>query len=81
MIRLQEWGETLLCTFEQDFQKICRDMEKATVKPNKPWNIEITGVELEKKKEEYSTEELRTRSDQKIAEIAADVEIYTDGSR
>ena len=36
---------------------ICRDMEKATVKPNKPWNIEITGVELEKKKEEYEEQE------------------------
>ena len=59
---------------------ICRDMEKAIVKPMKPWNIEITEVELEKTKGEYSTEELRAKSDQKIAEIAADVEIYTDGS-
>ena len=48
-----------------------------------PWCspiIEVTQVELEKKKNEYTEEELRRRTEEKVAELDADIEIYTDGS-
>ena len=61
-------------------QDVCRDIKKAAVQPMKPLNIEITEVALEKKKDEYSKDELRRRTEIRIAEIDADVEIYTDGS-
>ena len=61
-------------------QDLCREIKKETIQPMKPLNIEITEVALEKKKDEYSKEELRRMTETRIAEIDADVEIYTDGS-
>ena len=43
-------------------------------------NATITGVELEKNKEDYTLEELARETEEKIAEIDADIELYTDGS-
>merc|ERR1712159_549095 len=43
-------------------------------------NITITGVELDKRKDEYKLEELARMAELKIADIDADVEVYTDGS-
>ena len=44
------------------------------------YRVEIAGVELEMKKERYSQTELARMTEEKIAEINADVELYTDGS-
>ena len=40
----------------------------------------VTGVELEKNKNEYTLQKLAELTEVKIAEIDADVELYTDGS-
>ena len=48
-----------------------------------PWYVSkanFDAVELEKKKKEYTSEELKTLTLTKIFELDADVEIYTDGS-
>ena len=48
-----------------------------------PWRrtkITFDKVPLDKKKSEYSTEELRTRTEEKIKELEAEAVIYTDGS-
>ena len=48
-----------------------------------PWtrpNIKLEAVQLEKKKTEYSEEELNRRAVAKIDELKKEVEIYTDGS-
>ena len=48
-----------------------------------PWkqaNINLEAVELEKKKSEYTEDELNRRAIEKITELRKDVEIYTDGS-
>ena len=57
-----------------------RDIPKPHMNPMMQINATITGVELEKNKDEYTLQELATRTDLKVAEINADVEIYTDGS-
>ena len=44
------------------------------------YRAEVTGVRLDRKKEEFTIEELALRAEEKIAEINADVELYTDGS-
>ena len=67
-------------TKEQATIKINRNIERTSVDPMTPLNIEITEVSLEKKKECYSEQELRQRTELKIAEVDADVEIFTDGS-
>ena len=67
-------------TQKQAEAKYNRSTEKARVDPVTPLNIEITEVKLEKKKEEYTEQELMQRTELKIAEVDADVEIYTDGS-
>ena len=52
--------------------------------PLAPWrefrNLRMEVVTLEKRKEEYSEDELRRLSVQKINSIATEVRIYTDGS-
>ena len=57
---------------------------EVTQPPCAPWrnliNIHIEVVELEKKKDEYSKEELRAKAMEKIDSIEADYKIYTDGS-
>jgi len=48
-----------------------------------PWReigMEFDEVVLDRKKDEYSEEELRTRAEAKINELFAEVIIYTDGS-
>ena len=40
----------------------------------------VTVVELEKNKNEYTLQKLAELTETKIAEIDADVELYTDGS-
>ena len=48
-----------------------------------PWyttKANFNAVELKKKKEEYTADELKTFTLEKIKEMNADVEIYTDGS-
>ena len=48
-----------------------------------PWmkmNVTFETVEMKNKKDEYSLERLKGLTQEKIAEIAADIEIYTDGS-
>ena len=67
-------------TQEMAEEKFNRDIEKAMVDPMTPLSLEITEVQLEKRKSEYSADELRRMTDIKIAEVDADVEIYTDGS-
>ena len=67
-------------TKEQAAIKINRNIKRTSVDPMTPLNIEITEVSLEKKKECYSEQELRQRTELKIAEVDADVEIFTDGS-
>ena len=57
-----------------------RTTEKAMVYPMTPLNIELTEVVLEKKKGSYTEQELRQKTELKIAEVDADVEIFTDGS-
>jgi len=57
-----------------------RSIEKARVDPMTPLNIEMTEVKLEKKKEAYSEQQLREKTELKIAEVDADIEVYTDGS-
>ena len=59
---------------------INRNMERTSVEPMNPVNIEMTEVKLEKKKGAYTEEELRRQTECKIAEVNADIEIYTDGS-
>ena len=52
-------------------------------KPVPPWyEIELTfeRVQLEKRKEDYTDEELKTRALEKIESLACRVTIYTDGS-
>ena len=54
-----------------------------TAKLSPPWEesgMLFDSVKLEKKKEEYTTEELRERATRKVESMAADVIIYTDGS-
>ena len=65
---------------EQARKECNRSTEKARVDPMTPLNIEMTEVKLEKKKDEYNEQQLRERTELKIAEIDADIEIYTDGS-
>ena len=48
-----------------------------------PWNqvnIRLEAVQLEKKKSEYTEEELNRRAVARIEELRKDVEVYTDGS-
>ena len=61
-------------------EKMNREAKKTMVDPMTPLNLEITEVQLEKKKSDYSTEQLRRMTEIKIAEVDADIEIYTDGS-
>ena len=56
---------------------------KITAKLSPPWEesgMLFDSFKLEKKKEEYTTEELRERATRKVESMAADVIIYTDGS-
>ena len=48
-----------------------------------PWretNLRFAEVKLEKSKDQYSTEELRRRADERVNEITSEVVIFTDGS-
>ena len=58
--------------------------QKIQTYPIKPWaefaNVKVEKVELERKKEEYTNEQLKTHSLAKIAEYDVDFQIYTDGS-
>ena len=62
------------------FAGINRNTPKTTFSPWTRINTEITQVEMSEKKEEVPKEELKRRTEAKITEIDADVEIYTDGS-
>ena len=53
---------------------------KTRLRPMMEYKAEVTGVRLDRKKEEFTIEELALRAEEKIAEINADVELYTDGS-
>ena len=72
--------------FRYETGKRMKDMEihrEIQAKPVPPWyeiGIIFERVQLEKKKESYSNEELRTRAMEKIASLACQVTIYTDGS-
>ena len=57
-----------------------RNIPPVNIAPWMEMNAKIESVDMEKKKEEYSPEELKEMTQQKIAEIDADIEIYTDGS-
>ena len=57
-----------------------RDTPRTTITPMMKCKAEISNVELSKKKEDYSASELASITDMKIADINADLEIYTDGS-
>ena len=59
---------------------INRDTPITTTNPMMKIRAEMTEVVLEKKKEEYRKSELTMMTEVKIAEINADVELYTDGS-
>ena len=59
---------------------INKSTPKTSISPWASLNVLITEVHLEKKKNEYSEEELKRLTTEKIEEIDADVEIYTDGS-
>ena len=58
----------------------CREIKRTNVDPMTPLNIEMAEVKLERKKDTYSEQELRQLTELKIAEVDADVEIFTDGS-
>ena len=57
-----------------------RNMPAAQCTPWASPSVTMEEVELDKKKEEYSQDELKQLTLSKIAEINADIEIYTDGS-
>ena len=61
-------------------EQMNRNIGKATVYPMSPLNLTITEVKLTKKKDEHTKEELQRLTECKIAEIDAEVEVYTDGS-
>ena len=61
-------------------EELCRETGKTTVYPMVPLKLETTAVELTKKKENYTEQELQRQTECKIAEVDADIEIYTDGS-
>lgn len=62
------------------FRPINRDIPRTLVPPWNQPNVEITSVKLERKKEQYSKEELKSRTEEQIDKIKADIQIYTDGS-
>ena len=57
-----------------------RQTPKTRVQPWRRINANFTKVILEKKKENYTTEQLKQMTLDKIEEVNADVELYTDGS-
>ena len=57
-----------------------RNTPKVTITPMMKLKAQVTGVEFKKNKENYTLEELAKETDLKIAEIDADVEMFTDGS-
>ena len=59
---------------------INRDTPITTTNPMMKIRAEMTEVVLEKKKEEYRKSELTMMTEVKVAEINADIELYTDGS-
>ena len=59
---------------------ICRDIPRIPTNPMMKNRAVVTGVELEKNKNEYTLQKLAELTEMKIAEIDADVELYTDGS-
>ena len=63
----------------QEFD-VNRQIKKDNIPPWYATKVIFDGVELTRKKEEYSSEELKELTLKKIEEINADVEIYTDGS-
>ena len=60
--------------------KINRDITADKIPPWYESNASFEAVSLEKKKEEYTPTELKDYTLEKIKEMNADVEIYTDGS-
>ena len=71
---LRDW------TQEMQNDGLNRETERTNIDPMTPLNIEVLEVPLEKNKDEYTGSELRQRTELKIAEIDADVEVYTDGT-
>ena len=59
---------------------ICRDIPRIPTNPMMKNRAVVTGVELEKNKNKYTLHKLAELTEMKIAEIDADVELYTDGS-
>ena len=57
-----------------------KERDKIRIPPWAKPNIEFEEVELERKKEDYTREELERITTEKINSIGADIEIYTDGS-
>ena len=62
------------------FKEINRDTPRISIPPWKNTTLTTTEVELPGRKETITEDELKRRTLEKIAEINADVEIYTDGS-
>ena len=60
--------------------EVNRDITADRIPPWYMTNADFDSVVLEKKKEEYSPTELKSLTLEKIKEVGADVEIYTDGS-
>ena len=61
-------------------QNININTPKVLLDPMITIKAKMTQVELTKKKRNYTPTELARKTDEKIAEIDADVEIFTDGS-
>lgn len=57
-----------------------RETPRTIITPMMKCKVEIANVELSRKKEEYNASQLASITEMKIADINADIEIYTDGS-
>ena len=57
-----------------------KDIEHIWLPPWNSPNIKVHRVKLERKKDEYSKDQLRDLTEETIAKIDADVKVFTDGS-
>ena len=57
-----------------------RETPKTTTNPMMKLSATMTAVELKKSKDQYTLPELARETELKIAEVDADIELYTDGS-
>ena len=60
--------------------QVNRMTQRKNICPMEALNVEIDEVKLEGKKTDYTTEQLKMKTEEKIMEINADTQIYTDGS-